>query len=74
MRRYYRKVGQGLMRMPFGKHKGEDLTDVPLDYLKWAEENLQIDILLRREINHEIERREGDRPGKGIVRPKIHNG
>lgn len=27
-------------KMPFGKHKGKDLIDIPLDYWKWAFENL----------------------------------
>ena len=30
------------MKMPFGKYKGEEVCDIPLDYLKWAEENLQL--------------------------------
>lgn len=54
------------MKMPFGKYKDEDLTDIPIDYLKWTEENL--DFLkedLRKAINHEIERREGERSSLG---------
>lgn len=30
------------MRMPFGKHKGEDIADVPDDYLEWVLENVDI--------------------------------
>ncbi len=57
------------MKMPFGKFKGLDICDIDLEYLKWVEENVEkLDPKLRKEINHEIERREGDRPGKGIVR------
>lgn len=27
------------MQMPFGKHKGEDIEDLPSSYLKWLAEN-----------------------------------
>jgi hypothetical protein len=27
------------MRMPFGKHKHKPLRDVPLSYLRWAQDN-----------------------------------
>lgn len=26
--------------MPFGKHKGKDIEDIPSDYLKWVAENV----------------------------------
>jgi hypothetical protein len=59
------------MKMPFGKHKGEDLTDIPIHYLKWIEElDLQNNFDLRSAINHEIERREGDRSSLGYEKPK----
>ncbi len=29
------------MELKFGKHKGEDLDDVPTDYLKWLLENME---------------------------------
>jgi hypothetical protein len=35
--------------MPFGKHKGERLEDIPPDYLEWCLENLEdIDFTLRQ--------------------------
>ena len=55
------------MEMPFGKYKGMDLLDVPLDYLKWIEENLTLREETRKEINFEINRRIGDTPGAGKV-------
>ncbi len=30
------------MTMPFGKHKGEHIDDVPLDYLMWVYENCDL--------------------------------
>lgn len=27
------------MKMPWGKHKGKDIEDVPSDYLQWVAEN-----------------------------------
>lgn len=27
------------MEMPWGKHRGKDIEDVPSDYLKWLAEN-----------------------------------
>ena len=48
------------MKMTFGKHMGEDLSDIPIDYLKWVEENVYMSKETRAEINFEIGRREGD--------------
>lgn len=49
----------------FGKHKGEDILDVPLDYLKWLDTQDWIDSSLRKEVEHEIKRRESDRSSLG---------
>lgn len=54
------------MKLWFGKHKGEDVCDIPTDYLKWVEENVaSLSDAQREEINNEIERREGDRSSIG---------
>lgn len=56
------------MTMPFGRYQGMDLLDIPLDYLVWIEENLKsLKPELREDINFEINRRLGDRPGAGKV-------
>ena len=34
--------------MPFGKHKGEKLIDIPQDYLEWASNNLEKGTALRK--------------------------
>ena len=59
-----------MSKLTFGKFKGEDICDVDLGYLKWLEQQEWLFEDLRIEINHEIERREGDRPGKGFERKK----
>jgi hypothetical protein len=40
------------MEMPFGKHKGEDLEDIPSDYLKWLIFNCE-DELVQEEAEKE---------------------
>lgn len=52
------------MKMPFGKYKDLEFEEVPIDYLKWLEEQ-NIEGSLRKEINYEIQRREGDVTSKG---------
>ena len=43
------------MKMPFGKHKGVEVRDVPHSYLSWVLDNI-IDLspTLRRAIRHEL--------------------
>lgn len=53
------------VRMPFGQHKGEFLSEVPLDYLNWFVDR-EIPADLREEISEEITRR-SNRPGAGKV-------
>jgi hypothetical protein len=49
------------MEMTFGKHKGEQLADIPTEYLAWVLENCAtINRHLRDEIKLEIENREDD--------------
>jgi len=62
------------MKLKFGKHKGEDIMDIPIDYLKWFEENISnLSDPEREEINHEIERREGDRSSLGFQRRGVRD-
>jgi len=59
------------MIMRFGKHKGEDICDLDIGYLKWVEENVEfLRDDEREEINIEIERRSGDRSSIGIERKR----
>ena len=59
------------MKMPFGKYKGEEVSDIPLDYLKWVEENVSLTPDLRSEINFEVKRSEGSVTSMGRERKKI---
>lgn len=33
------------MKMPWGKHEGEDIEDIPSDYLVWLAENCEQDYI-----------------------------
>ena len=57
------------MKLHFGKWQGYDTADrdVPLNYLEWLEEQSWINENLRRDLQQEIEKRSGDRPGAGKV-------
>ena len=59
------------MKMPFGKYKGEEVSDIPLDYLKWIEENIKLHRDLRDEVNFYITVKEGDVTSMGRERTKI---
>lgn len=43
------------MIMPFGKYKGEDLEDIPVDYLSWILNNMEIYEPLLTDITNIIE-------------------
>lgn len=45
-----------ISRMPFGKHKGSPLSELPLSYIRWAVENMDAKDV-REAIRRELERR-----------------
>ena len=47
------------MRMPWGKHKGEDVEDLPTGYLQWIAENVTGADALVREAEEQLTLREG---------------
>jgi uncharacterized protein (DUF3820 family) len=58
------------MRMPFGDHRGKELYDIDLGYLKWLEEQAWVRPELREALQFEIQRREGDISSLGrVVKP-----
>tara|TARA_R110002051_G_scaffold311242_1_gene384931 strand:- start:202 stop:357 length:156 start_codon:yes stop_codon:yes gene_type:complete len=38
------------MEMPFGKHEGEEIEDLPIPYVKWCLKNLDLDGWLEEEL------------------------
>ena len=44
------------MRMPFGKHKGQEIDDLPTDYLRWMIKNLtDLSYSLRTALEDQLE-------------------
>jgi hypothetical protein len=43
--------------LPFGKHRGRDLRDVPLSYLRWAIGTCDLDPWTRQHVQAELQRR-----------------
>ena len=56
-----------LLRMPFGKHRGEPIEDLPSDYIEWSLANLDS---LRPAIKEEMEAQLTMRGGRGVNRGK----
>ena len=50
------------MRMPFGKHKGKSLCEVPADYLLWLGSLPDLRDELREAVKEELDRRYGREP------------
>lgn len=50
------------MRMPFGKHKGEDIEDIEDGYLEWLLNLETLNDSLRSAINNELRMRNGHAP------------
>jgi hypothetical protein len=63
----FRAVSERYMRMPWGRHKGKWLSEVPTDYLKWCLLNYQNELGLLEVIKDEVVRRE---PGLRTRRAK----
>jgi hypothetical protein len=53
-------------RMPFGKHRGERLEDVPFEYLEWLT-TLTLREPLRSQVEDEYERRTDSQETKAAV-------
>ena len=49
------------MRMPFGKHKGEELSSVPIDYLEWLLTLHDLREPLKRSVSEELQQRQSRR-------------
>jgi uncharacterized protein (DUF3820 family) len=53
------------LRMPFGKHRGELLEDLPLTYINWCLENIDN---LGEIIRIEMENQQKLKSGEGVLR------
>jgi len=56
------------LRMPFGKHKGILLDDLPIDYIKWCLENIDN---LRDNLREEMQNQVILKSGGGVVRQEV---
>lgn len=59
------------LRMPFGKHKGELVANVPTSYLRWCLRECDLDKPLRDSITAALSARE---PSRGYSRPEPEGG
>jgi uncharacterized protein (DUF3820 family) len=53
------------MTMPFGKHKGEFVEDLPPDYVEWLLENVE---RLNPSLQEELEKQLAMKRGEGAAR------
>ena len=53
------------IKMPFGKHRGELLEDIPTDYIEWCLGNME---RLSESLREEMENQLNARRGEGIPR------
>jgi uncharacterized protein (DUF3820 family) len=58
------------IRMPFGKHNGEPIEDLPADYIEWCLENCD----LRPALQSEMEAQLSLKRGEGVQRKRGVNG
>lgn len=50
-------------KMPFGKHKDDDIGDIPTSYLRWLRDEADLeDGWLSRAVRHELDLRDADEP------------
>jgi len=62
------------MKWPFGKYKGEDIIDLPIEYLQWVEQQSFLNPLVREEVQYELTRRLGDVSSLGKVKQPCKRG
>lgn len=54
--------------MPFGKYKGEQLLDIPVSYLEWIYDNLELNGDLDQGVSDAIDILRGEKNRRGIVK------
>jgi hypothetical protein len=59
-------------KMPFGKYRGKRLQSIPTEYLVWLrDENENLDAALRKEVLHELGRRDDVPPAADEPPPPV---
>ena len=48
------------MEMPFGKYRGDDLMDLPEDYIEWVLENCDLRPILQKALEDQLAMRKGE--------------
>ena len=59
----YGSGDKAMNTLTFGKHKGQDIKDVPLKYLEWGSNKLQ-SIKWKKQFNTDIQRRQAEDDAK----------
>lgn len=54
------------MRMPWGKHAGQRLEDIPIGYLVWLVNECDLKDALRNAVEKELRRRQFDQSGDPV--------
>ena len=57
--------GETKVKMPFGKHRGEDLEDIPTDYLEFCLRERDLRPELAEEMDNQIRMRAGEGVSRG---------
>lgn len=47
------------MKMPFGKYKGQEIDDIPADYLEWCLTNCTLSYQLEEEMQSQLAMKQG---------------
>ena len=58
------------IRMPFGKHKGESLLDIPVSYLEWVYDNVELNGDLEEAVSDAIDLLTSEKTRRGIVKKR----
>lgn len=58
------------IRMPFGKYKGESLLDIPVSYLEWVYDNIELDGDLEESVSNAIDLLTSEQTRRGIVKKR----
>lgn len=54
--------------MPFGKYKGECIVDIPLSYLEWIYDNLELNGDLQQAVSDAIDLLSSETTRRGVVK------